>query len=954
MGIYSVGSLVKARGREWVVLPDSTDDLLVLRPLGGSDDEIAGIYLPLEPVTSATFDLPDPAQVGDYRSARLLRDAIRLGFRSSAGPFRSFARLGFEPRPYQLVPLLMALKLDPVRILISDDVGIGKTIEAGLVARELLDRGEIERLAVLCPPSLAEQWQAELRDKFHIEAELVLPSTAARLERHLNLGESLFERYPFVIVSLDYIKTDRRREEFKRACPEFIIVDEAHTCAYGAERGGRHQRFELIKGLAQNPDRHVVLVTATPHSGKEDAFRSLLTFLDADFEDLPDDLTGEQNLRHRKRLAQHFIQRRRGDIQNYLHSETPFPQREDREDTYKLSPEYKRLFERVLDYARETVLDTTGGQFHQRVRWWSALALLRSLASSPAAAAETLRNRAAPAEAESPDEADEIGRRTILDLVVDESAEGVDVVPGSDVGGEEDTAQRNRRRLLDMARIADDLIGEKDEKLKKAVELVKGFLSDGYRPIVFCRFIPTAEYVAAELRKRLPKDVEVVAVTGLLPPSERIERVQQSAQSLKRVLVATDCLSEGINLQEYFNAVFHYDLSWNPTRHEQREGRVDRYGQPSKTARVLTYYGTDNQIDGVVLDVLLRKHRTIRSSLGISVPVPVNTEQVVEAIFEGLLLRSKPSALQGYLPGFDEFIKPQREDLYGKWEAASEREKRSRTLFAQETIKVDEVAQELQAVQAAIGSGVDVAEFTRRALTAFGALVTVQPRSEDLLEVHLAEASPALKDVLAQATGFDLKSPKHLFRFSQPIQEGEQHLQRTHPFVETLANHVLETALDPLSGDATRYPAARRCGAMRTRSVERRTTLLLVRFRYHIITTRGEDEIPLLAEDCRVMAFGGGAESATWLDDESAEGLLHAQPDGNILPEQATDFVNKVVAGFDDLRPRLEEAARLRGEELLEAHQRVRRATKGRNVRYRVESQLPPDVLGIFVFLPTI
>jgi len=156
---YTTGSLIKTRGREWVVLPDSTDDLLVLRPLGGTDQEIAGIYLPLEggDVQSATFDLPDPNRPGDFRSCRMLRDAVRLGFRSSAGPFRSFARLNVEPRPYQLVPLLMALKLDPVRILIADDVGVGKTIEAGLVARELLDRGEVQRLAVLCPPHLAEQ-----------------------------------------------------------------------------------------------------------------------------------------------------------------------------------------------------------------------------------------------------------------------------------------------------------------------------------------------------------------------------------------------------------------------------------------------------------------------------------------------------------------------------------------------------------------------------------------------------------------------------------------------------------------------------------------------------------------------------------------------------------------------------------------------------------------------------
>ncbi len=192
--VMAPGTLVRARGREWVVLPESAGDLLVLRPLGGSDEEVTGIYLPLEPVEPARFSLPSPAHVGDHRSCRLLRDALRLGFRSSAGPFRSFGRIDVEPRPYQLVPLLMALRLDPVRLLIADDVGVGKTIEACLVARELLDRGEIRRLAVLCPPPLAEQWQAELA-RFHVEAELVLPSTATQLERACALNESLFERH---------------------------------------------------------------------------------------------------------------------------------------------------------------------------------------------------------------------------------------------------------------------------------------------------------------------------------------------------------------------------------------------------------------------------------------------------------------------------------------------------------------------------------------------------------------------------------------------------------------------------------------------------------------------------------------------------------------------------------------------------------------------------------------
>ncbi len=993
---FSVGSLVKARGREWVVLPESEDDLLVLRPLGGTDDEIAGIYLPLEKVEPASFALPDPKQIGDYRSARLLRDAIRLGFRSSAGPFRSFGRLAFEPRPYQLVPMLMALKLDPVRLLISDDVGIGKTIEAGLVARELLDRGEIQRLAVLCPPALAEQWQAELRDKFHIEAELVLPSTAPRLERRLGgLDQTIFDLYPFTVISTEFIKTERRREDFKRTCPELVIVDEAHTCAFGQEKG-RHLRYELIQKLAADPKRHILLVTATPHSGKEEAFRSLLTFLDHDFSELPEDLSGEANQRAaeiqrwRKRLAQHFIQRRRADIRHYLDAETPFPERLEGESIYKLSGDYKHLFERVLEYARESVQDVSGGAFHQRVRWWSALALLRSLASSPAAAAATLRNRAAGSDIENPDEGDasvvnEIGRRTILDMEEDENAEGMDVAPGSDPGGEEDASQRNRRKLLEMAREADKLYGAKDEKLNKVVEMVKDLLKDGYRPILFCRFIPTADYVAAELRQRLPKSagkdhpVEIASVTGLLPPAEREERIAQLAESPSRVLVCTDCLSEGINLQEHFDAVLHYDLSWNPTRHEQREGRVDRYGQKKKTVRVLTYYGVDNQIDGVVLDVLLRKHKTIRSSLGISVPVPVNTEQVIEAIFEGLLLRSEPSALQGFLPGqvllpgFDEYIKPQKDDLYGKWEAASEREKRSRTLFAQETLKVDEVAQELQAAQSAVGSGVDVAAFTQEALRMVGATVSASG-GDGAIEVDLKETPRALKDNLTYASTL-----KETFsaRFSPPADEGQLLLTRTHPLVEGLSGYIMEAALDPLNGGGSLQ--ARRCGAIRTGAVSKRTTLLLLRLRYHIVVESNRkdaksakislnqenfasfapsrfknDEIPLLAEDTLALAFAGAPQNAEWLDPAAAEQLLLAHPEANISPEQATDFVRKVEEGFDLLRPMLEQAARQRGDALLEAHQRVRRASKIRNVRYRVEPQLPPDVLGIYVYLPKI
>src|SRR5439155_5336100 len=151
----------------------------------------------------------------------------------------------------------------------------------------------------------------------------------------------------------------------------------------------------------------------------------------------------------------------------------------------------------------------------------------------------------------------------------------------------------------------------------------------GHRPMLFCRFIATAEYLAEHLRQRLPKGVTIIAVTGTLPPAEREERINQLRGLDHYVLVCTDCLSEGINLQHLFDAVVHYDLSWNPTRHEQREGRVDRFGQTRPVVKVITYYGTDNQIDGFVLDVLIRKDQTIRKALSVSVPVPTTSNAVL-------------------------------------------------------------------------------------------------------------------------------------------------------------------------------------------------------------------------------------------------------------------------------------------------------------------------------------
>lgn len=941
---FAVGSLIRSRGREWVVLPPGDDpEILLVRPLGGSEGEAAGILLSREAVEPASFALPGVDEIGDHRSGRLLRDALRLGFRSSAGPFRSFGNLAVDPRPYQLVPLLLALKLDPVRLLIADDVGIGKTIEALLIARELLDRGEIRRIAILSPPHLAEQWQAELAEKFNLNADLILSGTAARLERRCGLDQSVFDVCRHFVVSLDFIKSPRRRDEFIRACPEFVIVDEAHGCAFGANsRSGKHRRWELVNRLSLDPKRHLVLVTATPHSGKEDNFRALLALLKPEFADLPDNLTAAATEAQRRELARYFIQRRRADIRDYLDAATHFPERLEAEETYTLSPAYRALFDRVLAYARELVQDRGESRFRQRVRWWSALAMLRSLASSPAAAAATLRNRALHQEGETPDEIDEAGKRAILDLDDPETIEGLDVAPGADTADLEDDRDRTRHRLLTLAREAEKLSGADDHKLATAIGLIERLLDSGLKPIVFCRFIPTAEYLAERLREKFSAGTEVIAVTGTLPPSEREARILELAQHPRRVLVCTDCLSEGINLQEHFDAVFHYDLSWSPTRHEQREGRVDRYGQPRDKIRVVTYYGTDNRIDGLVLDVLIRKHKKIRSSLGISVPVPVESDRVIEAILEGLLLRGTTEAEQ--LTFDDKFFGREGEGFFADWEKAGQREKRSRTLFAQKSIHPEEVARELAEIRRALGSGASLPVFFEDAARALGGLVE---KRGPLLETDLSETPRPLRDAVREY----LEKDKMLRSgFELPVPEGVHYLHRTHPVIENVASYLVDTSLDP-AGEGS---VAARAGVIATTAVPVRTTLLLVRFRFHIVTAIAGKESPILAEDCRLLAFEGAPEQARWLDAARAEELLTAEPDTGreIPPGQKKTMLERVINGYPAIKDRIEEEAHRLAADLLASHRRVRDLSRHQGVRYRIEPNLPPDLLGIYIYLP--
>jgi superfamily II DNA or RNA helicase len=309
---FKAGSLVRVRNRDWVVLPSPDEKLVLLKPLGGSEEEITGIYLPLtfeeDTIQSTTFSLPTSEDLGDISSARLLYNAVRLSFRNGAGPFRSLAKLSFRPRSYQMVPLIMALRQSSaLRLLIADDVGVGKTIEALLILKELLERREINRFAIIALPHLCEQWQDELKDKFGIDAVIIRSNTQARLDREIQGDTSIYEYYPYQVISIDYIKSEQRRQVFIQECPELVIVDEAHTCTKPAGvHIAQQQRHHLIHDLAQKPNQHLLLLTATPHSGKPEQFSSLLGLLNTEYAAL--DLPSASQVQ-RKELAEHYVQR---------------------------------------------------------------------------------------------------------------------------------------------------------------------------------------------------------------------------------------------------------------------------------------------------------------------------------------------------------------------------------------------------------------------------------------------------------------------------------------------------------------------------------------------------------------------------------------------------------------------------------------------------------------------
>ncbi len=947
------GKLVKFRGRRCVVQPSSDSQIIMLKPLGGSDDEMITVFEPVlqffDKIEDDHFELPAKSDLDSFLTAKLLYDAARLSFRQVSGPFRCMGKLSFRPRSYQMVPLIMALKQIVTRLLIADDVGIGKTIEAILILRELLERGSIKSFAVLCPPHLCEQWQKELADKLDIDAVIIRSSTVAALERKIVGDDTLnvFNYYPYQVVSIDYVKNgSTKMPAFLKDVPDLVIVDEAHTCTKNVDvnkKSQSQQRYELLEKIASREQQQLVLLTATPHSGKDGEFKSLLGLVNPEFETYNfSDLTTSE----KRKVAAHFIQRKRKNIEKWLDEETPFPKRTTEELPYVLSAssDYYKLYQDVLKFARG--ISTEGVTENKaRIKYFAALSLLRGVMSSPSAGFEMLQKRKFRLTEQDEVTAEEVRENPIVEKWDEQSdTEQVEIIDRAELTDSEwNVLHRLAQKAAELTSI------EKDLKVKRCTEQTKLWINKGQSPIVFCRFIATAHYVSKILKEQLPKDVDVRAITSELSDEERREKIDEMAKSHKRVLVATDCLSEGINLQDKFNAILHYDLPWNPNRLEQREGRVDRYGQPGwidkngnhqNTIDVKVLFGEDNPIDVVVLKIIIEKIQRIQNTSGVSIALADDNRSVMDKVLKEVLLNSDKAPIRygkqlkldfGSSSELDELDA----EITNEIEAAREKAEKIRSIFAHESIMPEEVKKDLHEVDEAIGDVATLEAFVIAASKLLGA-------SFEKVEGGYIFKKMNMDDWMASALG---QGDKIHTSFQSPTPQGFRYIGRNHRFVEQLCHRIIANSLDK----ERKGNKAARASVFRTDAVNTQTTLIQFRVRNVIREVSKQHE--MVSEEMFLWGYEQTPDGINALEIDRCKQLLHTSNALDISNERQEIIFEKELEHFNQLHHDFIKVVERRSDELVNAHTRFAKFIGAKRFE-AVTPVLPPDILGVYVLIP--
>ena len=622
---------------------------------------------------------PKPAFGGDGRRFRLAAEAERIRLAHLFDPYLAVHASHVEPLPHQITAVYgEMLPRQPLRFLLADDPGAGKTIMAGLLIRELMVRGDLERCLVVAPGSLVEQWQDELASKFDLAFDLL---TRERIEA-AGAGGNPFAGCNHLIARLDVLS---RNEDLRRrleAAPEWdlVVCDEAHRMAasfFGAE--ARYTKRYRLGQLLGARCRHFLLMTATPHNGKEEDFQLFMALLD------PDRFEGRFRGGARgdggassgggapQAGASGLLRRLTKEALLRFDGRPLFPERRAHTVRYALSGGEAALYAEVTAYVREEMdrAERFAARDEKRRRnvGFALQILQRRLASSPAAIHESLRRRRERLEARLADllarsgqEAVRTGGEDVLPAArwaaaLPDLARAADFDPDDLEEAAQEDVDAIEARVLDQATTAETIAefeaeidtlarleeraralrrGGADAKWTELASLLDHPLmteAGGRRRklIVFTEARDTLEYLADRIRTRLGRPEAVVVIHGGVGRSDRrraVEAFMHDPQVV--VMVANDAAGEGVNLQRA-HLMVNYDLPWNPNRLEQRFGRIHRIGQ-TEVCHLWSLVARDTR-EGEVYGRLLEKLETARSALGGRV------YDVLGRLFEGAGMR---------------------------------------------------------------------------------------------------------------------------------------------------------------------------------------------------------------------------------------------------------------------------------------------------------------------------
>lgn len=670
--IPEIGQLVIARKRPFVVTaiaaaaPGIAKDTIErhhLIKLSSVEDDGLGeelqVIWELEPGTAVheKSTLPDPDSFDHPKRLQAFLDAVRWGAVSQAddkalqSPFRS----GVEVDDYQLDPVVRALSMPRVNLLIADDVGLGKTVEAGLVVQEMILRHRVRSVLIVCPSSLQVQWQEEMRDKFGLEFRIIDSETVSLLRRKRGIHVNPWSHFPRLITSIDFLKRERPLRTFRETLSaemfprdyDLLIVDEAHNVAPSGR--GKYatdsMRTLAIRSLTPHFE-HKLFLSATPHNGYRESFAALLELLDS--QRFARAVTPDRN-----QLDAVMVRRMKDELKLRWDGSRRFAERVVQHLEVPYTDEERQAHHALQQYSELRLKQATSDG--ERMAAEFVLKLLKKrLFSSPAAFGITLEKHMATVGGR---KAASTARREIEDFSDDyadddeyEAETGEVVISASQTLSP--ISAEEKALLRQLSEFAAKTSQRPDCKAQALINWLKQTLRPAgkwneERVIIFTEYRATQKWLFDLLaREGFAEEGRLEMIYGGMPNDQR-EPIKAAFQahpkeSKVRILLATDAASEGVNLQNHCSKLIHFEIPWNPNRMEQRNGRVDRHGQKADEVHIHHFVGkgfdtakTSGKVGDLEADLefLMRaalKVETIREDLGKVGPVIAN--QVEEAM----------------------------------------------------------------------------------------------------------------------------------------------------------------------------------------------------------------------------------------------------------------------------------------------------------------------------------